>query len=171
MYTVITCPDCQYVQIVKDSPETTTCGRCRKRLNFRELKHYYVTEDKQEARDARSALTAKEQGYSEEFEELYQSEVFETASNVTDRVEDEVLESQGFTTKQLEKETSTSSTTKSRKEIIEDALVYEVDTPTREAVIDYATEHGVPPEKAGELIDKLQRQGLIIETGATLRLV
>lgn len=41
MYTVVICPECSKVYLVKNNPETVSCRRCSKRKKFDDLKKFY----------------------------------------------------------------------------------------------------------------------------------
>lgn len=46
MYSVVICPECEKIFLVKDMPNRTNCRRCRKSLKFDKLKKFYQGEDK-----------------------------------------------------------------------------------------------------------------------------
>lgn len=61
-YTVVICPDCQYVWIVSDRPERPGCGSCGRTTKFSKLKKYATTDDIAAARRVRARVVAQEMG-------------------------------------------------------------------------------------------------------------
>lgn len=171
MYAVVGCSNCQALWIVADRPETTTCPRCGTRHQFERLKQFATTEDREEAREVRSAMVADAQDQAAAYERL--DSVSELGRAAADRVVDdaEYLDAHG-----LDPETvaaageQSAGGARSRRERILAALET-LEEPTEDAVIEYATDRGVPAEAVREALEKLAREGTIVREGARYRLL
>lgn len=174
MYAVVGCNRCSNLWIVDGRPERTQCPRCGKSRQYAKLKKFVSTDDEDHAREVRASILANRQGEGETFAEM------DSFGELTDRVEeavvddDEYLEASGIDASEVEaageRAAAGSGGSRSRPEVVRDAL-RDLDDPTREAVAEYAEEHGVPGEKAGEILDRLARRGEVTESGGTYRLL
>lgn len=170
MYTIVVCPNCENVKIVKDRPKRTQCGRCKKRHKFRDLKHFYQCEDSDEARQARAVVLAQVNDREAEYERLSNQGVFD--GEVERAIDtDEYLEAKGIDVEELDvTDTEEKQRSKSRKEIVKEAL-NTLDQPERADVLDYAADRDVPREKAEDILDRLRERGHLIESSNGLRLI
>lgn len=176
MYAVVGCNNCSMLWLLSDPRGSTTaqCPRCQKTHQTKKLKHFFESDDKSPAQQARSALLAKKQGYSAEFAEV--DHVAELEAHSTDPVVDdrEYLEASGLDADEITAagECSTGRS-KSRDEIVREAVREAGDDgrPTESEIVDYAENRGVPREKASELLIKLSRQGEASESGGRYRLL
>lgn len=161
MYTVVICPDCQYVWIVENVPDRTKCGQCRTSHQFKKLKHLHRTDDVEEARRARAAATAHVMGEDEAFERALENGAIDREhGSVID--DDLVFEQAGIDPADVATagEISTGGS-RSETEIVEDAI-REQTMPSRDEAINYAVEHGVEEQKAQKIITRLLESGEVI---------
>ncbi|MFB6109270.1 MAG: DUF5817 domain-containing protein [Halodesulfurarchaeum sp.] len=170
MYAVVGCSNCQALWIVEGRPETTTCPRCGTRHQFERLKQFVKTPDREEAREVRSAMLAAAQDREEAYERLDPvSELGRAAAE--DVVDDEeYLDAQGLAAEEIAAAGERSAGSTSRRERVLEAL-RTLDEPTESAVIEYATDHGVPAEAVRDALEKLVREGTIVREGSGYRLL
>ncbi|MGM0371029.1 MAG: DUF5817 domain-containing protein [Halobacteriota archaeon] len=169
MYAVVGCSNCQALWIVADRPETTTCPRCGARHQFDRLKKFTTTEDREAAREVRSAMLASAQDRAEAYEKL--DSVSEMAAAIESAgVDDrEYLEGQGLDPDRVAAAATEDDTgSMSRRDRVLAALDA-LDEPTESAIVEYASEHGVPADAAREILAKLTRQGLVVRGPAGFR--
>lgn len=169
MYTVIVCPDCEQPKVVEDVPERTKCGRCQTSLKFRELKHYYETDDSAEAKKARGAIAAQLRGKGDRFEELLDSDILDSEA-VSERIDDEYQSAHGLDDAGDDDQSDTAGSSRSRQDIVRDGID-ECDPASEEAVLDYAVDHGVPRGKAERILRKLRERGEVLRSNGAFRLV
>ena len=175
MYAVVGCSACDHLWLLSDprTAETATCPRCGRTHQTKKLRRLAEDEDREAARQARSALLAKRGGDSEAFAETAHVAEMERDlddSGVDDRaylaesgLDPDVIAAAG-------ERASSQSGSRSRDEIVRDAI-REHDAPTDAEVSRYAESHGVPGEKAQELLEALVRRGEVSETNGAYRLV
>jgi predicted nucleic acid-binding Zn-ribbon protein len=174
MYAVVGCGECRALWIVDGEPETTGCPRCGKRHQYERLKRFLETHDADEARQARAALLADREGYSDAFGEL------DSFAEMNERVPDSgieeatYLEASGLDAETVaaagERAEGGTGNSSSRKEILTEALEI-LDRPTEAEVLDYATDRGVPAEDAERILEKLRRRGAVSVTNGEYRLL
>jgi hypothetical protein len=179
MYAVVGCNDCGDYWIVADpdGSESAECPRCGKRHRLGKLKRFVETDDRDAARQTRAALLARKRGESETFADLDSvAEMGERVegSGVPDR---EYLEASGLDADAVadagaraDAGPGGSGGSRSRREIVE-AAIRQGDRPDEEAVVAYATDHGVPAEAARDLLTKLVRRGTVSESRGRYRLL
>ena len=166
MYAVVGCSECQSLWIVEGRPETTTCPRCSKRHQFDRLKQFVATDDEDEAREVRSAMLAADQDQSAAYERL------DSFSELGDDVEavglsdEEILAAHGIDADAVEAAGAAATATRERKSRRERVLeaVETLEEPTEAAVVEYATDRGVPAEYVRSALAKLATAGEIAET-------
>ncbi|WP_049985012.1 DUF5817 domain-containing protein [Halobellus rufus] len=179
MYAVVGCTDCENLWLLEDAraAETATCPRCGRTHQTKKLRRFVEEESQDAARQARSALLAKQGGNSEAFAET--AHVAEMEREIDDRGsvvdDDEYLAGSGLDADAVEAageraETGAKTGAGSRIDVVRDALEA-CDAPTEDDVVAYATERGVPDEKARDLLAKLTRRGEATESGGTYRLL
>lgn len=155
-YTVVVCTECDYVWIVQDEPDTTSCKQCDTQHKFRKLKHLYTGDDYEKAKEARTLKQAEIQGIDHIYKQLLEDGDFD--SDVKDAVVDEkYLQKQNVDPTEVYGEDNNEKP-QSKREIIEVAID-ELDTPTDENVIEFAEEYGLEEEEVTEFIDLLCRHG------------
>jgi len=179
MYAVVGCTDCENLWILKDArgSKTATCPRCGSTHQTKKLRRFVEEESQDAARQARSALLAKQGGNSEAFAKTahvaeMEREIDERGAAVDD---DEYLTASGLDADAVEAagkraEGGTNTGSGSQIDVVRDAL-QELDAPTEADVAEYAAERGVPAEKATALLAKLARRGDVTESGGTYRLL
>jgi hypothetical protein len=175
MYAVVGCSDCDHLWLLSDprTAETATCPRCGRTHRTKKLRRFAEDEDREAARQARAALLAKRGGNSEAFADTAHVAAMESEiddSGVDDR---EYLEGSGLDPDAVAaagERASSRSNSRSRDEIVRDAI-REHDAPTAGDVAAYAESHGVPGEKARELLETLARRGDVSESNGSYRLV
>ncbi len=176
MYAVVGCNNCSMLWLLSDpqGSKTAQCPRCQKTHQTKKLKRLFESDDRSAAQQARSALLAKKQGHSEAFADV--GHVVDLEAQVEKPVVDdrEYLEAAGLDADDVAAagEQSTTRAT-ARDEIVREAVEVagEGDQPTEDDVLAYATEQGVPREKAHELLEKLCRRGEASESGGRYRLL
>ncbi|GAB6860460.1 DUF5817 family protein [Haloplanus litoreus] len=175
MYAVVGCNECHALWLLADpkTAETATCPRCRHRHRTANLKRLYTAADRDAAREARAAMLA---------DRADATDAFESTPSVTDLdavadeavVDDrEYLDAAGVDADAAEaagERATRGGGSRSRPEIVRDAI-RTLDAPAEEDVLEYATEHGVPPDAATDLLDRLVRRGEASESGGTYRLL
>lgn len=176
MFAVVGCGECDALWVVEGRPQTTGCPRCGKRHRFDRLRRLAETEDEDRARQARTALLAERSGHGDAVEEL--GTFGELGDAAADAVvsDEEYLRDAGIDVDEVEAagdraggggHTARSSP---RPDVVLDAL-HELDAPTESDIVDYATERGVPPGAAGDLLERLVRRGEASEDGGRYRLL
>lgn len=161
MFTVVICPDCQYIWIVDGRPNRTACPRCESSHEFPGLRHLEKTEDKVEARNVRAAFTAKLNGMKEEFEQATRERNILDEDVDSDLGPDDRLRERGIDPSEVEDAISEDTGSKSEKEIVVDAIET-LDSPTVEEIIEHAGERGVGRSKVEKVLEKLRKRGEIV---------
>ncbi len=173
MYSVVGCSSCQSLWIVEGRPETTSCPRCRSRHRFKRLKKFVQTEDREEAREVRSAMLAARQGAEDAYEDLDSIGDIEAILDEVGIEDEEYLTEKGMDAAAVEAagEAATASRErKSRREWVLEAL-RTLDEPSEAEVVAFATERGVPESYVRKALEKLSRTGEVTETEAGYRLI
>ena len=163
MYAVVGCSNCQALWIVEGRPDTTACPRCTTRQEFDRLRQFVRTEDKAEAREVRAAMLAsaqdREAAYADlasvgEMEADLDSVGVDDATYLTEHgIDPATVEAAG-------EEPSTRSMSR-RDRILE--AIDTLDEPTEAAVVEYATEFGIDPDLVRGALEKLAREGTILD--------
>jgi len=176
MYAVVGCNNCSMLWLLTDPRESNTaqCPRCGKTHQTKKLKRLFESDDRSAAQQARSALLAKKQGASAAFADV--DHVVDLEQQVEEPVVDdrEYLDAAGLDADDIAAAGQQStSRSKPRDEIVREAVeqASDGDRPTEDEVLTYATEQGVPREKAQELLQKLCRRGDASESGGRYRLL
>jgi len=170
MYAVVGCSECEALWVVSGRPETTGCPRCGKRHQFGRLKQFVTTDDETEARSVRAAMLARRNG-----QDLDPAEFAAMAEDAAAAGMDaaEYLDAAGVDAEAVAaagERATESGGSRSREETVRGAL-RELDDPDREAVLEYAVDHGVPEDAAADILEKLGRAGEVTESGGRYRLV
>jgi DNA replicative helicase MCM subunit Mcm2 (Cdc46/Mcm family) len=172
MYAVVGCNRCGALWVVEGRPDSTACPRCETRHRFEKLKRFAETESADAAREARSRLLAERGGYGEQVDSL---DDFSTLGEAADRSgvsDEEFLRGSGIDTDAVNEAGERAETgqggSRSRRQVVLDALE-ELDRPNEPAVIEYATDAGVPEGYAEEALERLRRTGEITESGGRYR--
>lgn len=159
IYSVVVCSECETAQIVKDNPETTTCYRCRNRMNFDELKKFVETTNWKKARNGRAMIRAKINDNEEELERLVKEEgLFEIGEVEEGRFEEQVLEEKADSEikKELEENKEGSKSVEEKVlEILEDSEV------TSSEIVELLDEES--EEDIYEVLDKLRSTNKVLK--------
>jgi len=177
MYAVVGCNACSNLWLVRDlrSSETAKCSRCGKTHQTAKLKRLFESDDRDAAREARSALLAKKRGDSEAFAAVDHVSELEHAvedAGIDDRT---YLEGAGLDADAIDEAAARSiksggGSSQSREEIVREAVAV-TDDPTRENIVAYATARGVPADTAQTLLTALTQRGELTESGGRYRLL
>lgn len=163
MYAVVGCSNCQALWIVDGRPETTSCPRCRTRHQFDRLKQFVRTEDREEAREVRAAMLASAQDREDAYERLDSIGAMEDALDSVGVEDEEYLAEHGLDPAAIAAAGEGESTgSMSRRERILDAIDT-LEEPTEAAVVAYASERGVPADAVRTALEKLARDGTIVQ--------
>jgi len=174
MYSVVGCGECEALWIVEGRPDTTECPRCGKRHRTKQLKRFVETDDEDHARDVRASMLANRQGEGEAFADL------DSFAGMEDRIDDDVVDDREYLERSGvdpdpveaagERADRGSGSSPSRKAVVRAAL-RELDRPTEDAVAGYAEERGVPAGYVERALEKLRRNGEVVETDGRYRLL
>jgi len=174
MYAVVGCGECSALWIVEGRPETSQCPRCGTTRRYEKRREFVTTDDENHAREVRSSMLANRQDLGDAFADL--DSFAEMESYVDDAgVDDETyLAESGVDTDEVaaaaDRFEQGTAGGQSRKETVQEAL-RELDEPDEEAVVAYASEHGVPPAYTKKALEKLVRAGEVTENGGRYRQV
>lgn len=174
MYAVVGCRSCGTYWLVTDPgrQESATCPRCETLHPTDRLKRFYESEDRAAAAQARAKLLADKRGQSAAFERAgtvaeLERELDGFEGAVDDR---EYLEQSGLDADEVASAgEDDGGGARSRDEVVRDAL--REGNATEEAVLVYATDHGVPAEAARDILDRLTRRGEATESRGEYRLL
>jgi len=175
MYAVVGCSECTHLWLLSDphTAETATCPRCGRTHRTKQLRRLAEDEDREAARQARSALLAKRNGDSEAFAGTAHVAEMERELDDSGVDEREYLAESGLDPDAVAAagDRATAATgSRSRDRIVRDAIRNH-DSPTVEDVEAHAESHGVPGGKAAELLEKLVRRGEVSESNGVYRLI
>lgn len=172
MYTLVGCTDCAALWIVADRPERTNCPRCDRSHQFRSLKAFVETEDKDQARQVRASMLAARQDEDEAFAKLDHVEAMEAQLEETGIDDETYLAESGLDPEtvadEAEQATQTNRNSRSRRETVL-AAIDDLATPTEAAIVSYATDRNVPASFVREALERLRRQGTVTLDGDTYR--
>lgn len=173
MYAVVGCGECQALWIVEGRPETSQCPRCGKTRGYEKRRQFVTTDDENHAREVRASMLAARQDRDGAFAELDSFAEMEAYVDEAGIDDETYLEGSGIDTETVREAADRiypSGDSQSRQEIVEQAL-RELDTPTEETVIEYASERGVAPGYTKRALAKLVRAGEVTENRGTYRLL
>lgn len=174
MYAVVGCSECTMLWVVEGRPETSQCPRCGKTRQYSKRRKFVSTENEDHAREVRASILANRQGHGDDFAELDSFTEMEAQVDEVGPSDDEYLEQSGIDPDTVaeagERAGRSSGKSKSRKEIVRDAL-RELDDPTEDDVLAYADERGVPRDYVSKALTKLVRAGEATENRGVYRLV
>lgn len=171
MYAVVGCSACGNYWLLgePDEQESAQCGRCGKTHRVDRLKRFHETTDRAEAAEARAALLAADSGDSEAFTEVDHVAELESATETDAVSDDRYLAERGVDPDAAREAGDVSrDRSRSRDDIVRDAVR---DHDREDAILDYATDHGVPREAARDLLDRLVRRGEATRAGGDYRLL
>lgn len=155
MYTIITCPECEHTQIIKDNPETTRCRQCGTTNKFRKLVHQYQTEDPDIAKKARTLILSKQNDT---------STGFQSASDLSTQSYSEEEMSTLFDEWTEHANTKLQSNTSQSKKDKVTATLSELEPVSEEHLQDTLNIKGINPQYTMKILNKLEENGSIIRT-------
>lgn len=174
MYAVVGCSECSALWIIEGRSETSQCPRCGQRRQYDKRRKFVETDDEDHAREVRASILANSQDHGDAFAEL---DSFAEMDRRLDEagVDDETyLQSSGVDTDAVaeasERAEQGATAGQSRKETVTAAL-RELEEPTAEDVVAYASERGVPASYTEKALEKLVRAGEATESRGVYRLV
>jgi hypothetical protein len=165
MYSVVGCKECHALWVVEGRPETTNCPRCEKRHRFEKLKAFAETDTSDAAARVRSSMLAKR---ADDGEFLDPADIDLDGVGMDD---EEFLTASGLDADAVAaagERAESGSTSRSRKQIVRDALE-DLEEPTADDVAAYAAEEGVPESYVERALEKLKRAGEVTESGGVYR--
>ncbi|MFW5939637.1 MAG: DUF5817 domain-containing protein [Halolamina sp.] len=171
MYAVVGCTQCGTYWLLTDpsDSDSATCPKCGRRHQTKKLNRFFETEDREAAREARAALLAKKHGDSAAFDDVAHVSELEQRVEDSGLSERDYLEQSGIDADEVQAAGDTSKeSSRSRDEKVRDAVR---EGGTEAEILDRAVEDGVPRDAAAKLLEKLRRQGEVIQSSGELRLV
>lgn len=171
MYAVVGCSDCGTYWLLSDPDrqDSATCPRCGTRHST-PLRRFFESEDRAAAAQARARLLAEKSGEEDAFERAGSVAELEEAADEAGMDEREYLEASGLDADEVTAAGDVSrERSRSRDEVVRDAL--EAGHATEEAVVEYATDRGVPADRARDLLDRLTKRGEATESRGEYRLL
>lgn len=173
-YTVTVCPECQYCWVIKGEQDTAQCGRCLKTHQFHKLKNLHTTDEKDDARLVRAAAQAEANDSSDEFERALDAGVLtvDVADGVVDA--EDLLEQKGVEVEAVreagDRAENVGTTTKSKKQAVKDAIK-DCNPATLESIVAEAGDYGVAESRVEEMLEKMEQNGTVVDTGTEYRLL
>lgn len=172
MYAVVGCGACEALWIVELGGESSECPRCGKRRPLAKRRKFLETEDRDHAREVRASMLAARQGEGDAFADVDSFAELEADATTPAVDDDTYLEASGLDADAVaaagERASEGTGGSRSRREVVL-AAVDDLAEPTREAVIAHASENGVAPEDAREILTKLVRAGDLTESDGAYR--
>jgi hypothetical protein len=170
MYAVVGCSDCQALWIVEGRPERSECPRCGTSRKYEKRKQFVTTDDEDHAREVRASMLAARQGQSDAFAEIGTFAELEEMIDESGIDDETYLSESGIDPSEVQAAADDESSNKSRDEVVREAI-RELSDPTRDAIVEYADEHGVSQSYTERALRKLVRAGEASESRGTYRLV
>jgi len=171
MYAVVGCDECQALWIVEGRPDSSQCPRCGKTRKYEKRREFVTTDDEDHAREVRASMLAARQGQDDAFADLDSFAELERQVEEAGIDDETYLAESGIDPDAVadagERDSGGSS---SREATVRDAL-RELDEPTEDDIVAYASERGVPAEYTRNALEKLARAGEVSESRGTYRLL
>jgi hypothetical protein len=174
MYAVVGCSECSSLWVVEGRPERSECPTCGRSRAHAKRKKFVTTEDPDHAREVRASMLAARQGQDEAFAEL------DSFAALGERAEEAVVDDETYLRESgVDAEAVSAAGERaregtgrggSRRETVLAAL-RTLDAPDEAAVVEYASERGVPQEYTRKALAKLVRAGEVSESDGVYRLV
>jgi hypothetical protein len=159
--------------VIEGDPETSQCPRCGSRRHRDRRRAFYRTDDADEAREARSRLLAKRQGAAGSFDEIDHFADLEAVVDEAGPDDETYLEGSGLDPEPIAEageRASSSEGSRSREETVR-AAIRSLEEPDEAAIASYCEGHGVGPEAAGKILEKLVRAGEVSRREGGYRLL
>ncbi len=168
MYAVVGCRECHALWIVEGRPETTRCPRCRRRHQFSKLRAFAETESSEAAARVRSSMLAER---ADDGEFVDPDDIDIEGIGIDDVT---YLSASGIDAAAVSEAAARAdaggTSTRSRKQVVLDGLS-ELETPTEDDVVEYATGFGVPEPYVERTLRKLRQSGEVTRTNGVYRLL
>ncbi len=176
MYVVAGCPDCRKLWVLSnpERQDTATCPRCQTRHRTGRLRHLFETDDRESAAAARTKLLAERSGKEGAIDDLPSVTSLESSIDEVGVDDRDYLEGMGIDPDEVATAGESriqGGESRSQQDIVRRALRQSGGPITAENVIAYALDRGVPEERTRELLERLQREGEVLETAAGYRLL
>jgi hypothetical protein len=170
MYAVVGCGECQALWIVEGRPERSQCPRCGTTRQYEKRREFVTTDDEDHAREVRASMLAARQDQDEAFAELDSFAELETQVETAGIDDETYLSESGIDAEAVAEAGEADRHSQSREEIVREAL-QELDAPTEDDIVAYASERGVPESYTRSALTKLVRAGEVSENRGTYRLL
>lgn len=174
MYSVVGCSDCSALWVLEGRPETSQCPRCGSRRQYAKRRKFVTTDDENHAREVRASMLANRQDEGDAFADVDAFEDLESRIDEAGVDDGEYLAAAGLDPTEVadagERATAGTGGGRSRPEIVRDALEAR-ERPDETAVVEYATERGVPADAARSVLARLVRRGEVLEDDGGYRLL
>lgn len=169
MYAVVGCRRCHALWVVEGRPDSTSCRRCGRRYRYDRLERFAAVETAAAAKEARSRLLQDRRDGGTDLDDFAALETDAMDAGMSD---EEFLAASGLDADEVADagDAGPASDSRSRREVILDGL-RELDSPTAEAVREYAGEYGVDPDDVDRVLRKLRERGEVSESGGHYRLL
>jgi Arc/MetJ-type ribon-helix-helix transcriptional regulator len=174
-YAVVGYSECSMLWVVEGRPETSQCPRCGTRRQYAKRRKFLTTDDEDHAREMRASMLANRQEQGDAFAELDSFADMEERVDDAGPDDDAYLEASGIDPDAVAEAgeramASRSGGSTSRDEVVRAAL-RELDDPTEDDVVAYATERDVSEAFVETALRKLVRAGEVTESRGVYRLV
>lgn len=171
MYAVVGCGECKALWLVEGRPETSQCPRCGKTRAYEKRREFVTTADEDHAREVRASMLAARQGRDDAFAELDSFAELEQQVDNAGVDDDTYLAESGIDPGAVAEAAEPESDGSSSREETVRAALRELDGPTEDDVVAYASKRGVPVEYTRTALQKLVRAGEVSESRGTYRLL
>lgn len=168
MYVVVGCSSCSALWILEGRQETARCPQCGKTHRYAKLKTFVETDDADHAREVRASMLASRGGHADAFAAVDSFADLESQVEAPVVDDEQYLEGSGLDSEEIAAAGGSEERSKGRREIVLEA-VERCDEPTRESIVAYAADRGVPTEYVDGALEKLVRGGELTESGGRYR--
>jgi DNA-directed RNA polymerase subunit RPC12/RpoP len=174
MYAVVGCSDCSALWVIEGRSDTTQCPRCGSRRKYEKRRQFVTTDDEAHAREVRASMLANRQDEGEAFAELDAYADLEARVEAASVDDETYLDRSGVDVDAVaeagERASEGEGGSDSRPEVVRAAL-RERDRPDTEAVVEYASDRGIPPDATRRVLERLRERGEVVDAGGGLRLL
>ena len=167
MYHVVGCGSCGHLWIRDEEPASATCPRCQRRFQADALRALASAASVEAAREARTQLLADRSEHGSVVAGYAETERATGERAISGA---EVLEAHGIDPEATKARRRQSAKRGSpREQILE--IVGELDNPTRQVVTACAAERDLSADRVESVLDRLNRDGLLVRDGDRYRRV
>lgn len=161
MYAVVGCSNCKALWIVADEPERCECPRCGTSRAYESRRAFAETDDENHAREVRARLLAARSGQDEAFESVASFGKLEDGIDSAGIDHDTYLRGMGLDPDEVAAACEGDDPGRSSRTAIVREAVEVLEEPTESAIVEYATDRGVPAEWAETALEKLHHDGAV----------